>query len=95
MEMVLKVVDARKQSGLSQKELAQKAHITQQQLSRIEHGTNCNMLTFLVERQQHLIPLLIRCLLAAKVRTNGWLNDTSEIVREAVEWQFSEWIVFR
>jgi DNA-binding XRE family transcriptional regulator len=47
LEIALKIVDVRKHSGLSQKELAQKAHITQQQLSRIEQGVNCNMLTFL------------------------------------------------
>jgi DNA-binding XRE family transcriptional regulator len=47
LEMALKIIDARKHSGLSQKDLAQKAHITQQQLSKIENGVNCNMLTFL------------------------------------------------
>ena len=47
LEMALKIVDARKHSGLSQEELAQKAHITQQQLSKIENGVNCNMITFL------------------------------------------------
>jgi DNA-binding XRE family transcriptional regulator len=47
LELSLKVVDARKQRGLSQKELSEKAHVTQQQISKIETGVNCNMVTFL------------------------------------------------
>ena len=38
---------AREQKGISQKELAQKSQITQQQLSKIENGVNCNLLTFI------------------------------------------------
>ena len=38
---------AREQKGISQKELAQKSQVTQQQLSKIENGINCNMLTFI------------------------------------------------
>ena len=47
LNMALKIVDARQHSGLTQQELAHKAHITQQQLSKIEQGVNCNVLTFL------------------------------------------------
>ncbi|HHE38561.1 MAG TPA: XRE family transcriptional regulator [Candidatus Cloacimonetes bacterium] len=47
LEISLKITDARKHSGLSQQALAKKAHITQQQLSKIESGLNCNMKTFL------------------------------------------------
>ncbi len=47
LEISLKVVNTRKELGLSQNELAEKSHITQQQLSKIENGINCNMLTFL------------------------------------------------
>lgn len=47
IELSLKVHEAREKSGLSQLEVAQKAHVTQQQLSKIENGSNCNMLTFL------------------------------------------------
>ena len=47
LEISLKVVTTRKELGLSQNELAEKSHITQQQLSKIENGINCNMLTFL------------------------------------------------
>jgi len=39
--------ETREQKGISQKELAQKSRITQQQLSKIENGFNCNMLTFI------------------------------------------------
>jgi len=41
------IVEAREKKGLTQKELAQKSHVTQQQLSKIENGINCNMLTFI------------------------------------------------
>ena len=47
LELSLKISNARKNSGLSQQELAKKAHITQQQLSKIETGLNCNIKTFL------------------------------------------------
>ena len=47
LEMAFKIMDARRDSGLSQKELAHRAQITQQQLSRIENGVNCHLLTFL------------------------------------------------
>ena len=41
------ILEAREKSGMTQKELAQKSHVTQQQLSKIENGVNCNMLTFI------------------------------------------------
>ena len=41
------IVEAREKSGMTQKELAQKSRVTQQQLSKIENGVNCNMLTFI------------------------------------------------
>ncbi|MCL1928289.1 MAG: helix-turn-helix transcriptional regulator [Treponema sp.] len=41
------IVEAREKRGLTQKELAEKSHVTQQQLSKIENGVNCNMLTFI------------------------------------------------
>jgi len=47
IELALKVHEARELSGLSQKEVSKKAHVTQQQLSKLENGRNCNMLTFL------------------------------------------------
>jgi ribosome-binding protein aMBF1 (putative translation factor) len=47
LELGLAISEAREQKGLSQKELAQKSHVTQQQLSKIESGVNCNMLTFI------------------------------------------------
>lgn len=45
--LALKINEARSKSGLSQTELAHKARITQQQLSKIENGENCNLLTFI------------------------------------------------
>ena len=47
LELSMKVYGAREDSGLSQIEVAKRAHVTQQQLSKIENGNNCNMLTFL------------------------------------------------
>jgi DNA-binding XRE family transcriptional regulator len=47
LELSLQILDARKKLGFSQSELARKAHITQQQLSKIESGLNCNLSTFL------------------------------------------------
>jgi HTH-type transcriptional regulator / antitoxin HipB len=43
----LKILDVREHLGLSQTEVARKAKVTQQQLSKIENGVNCNMVTFL------------------------------------------------
>jgi DNA-binding XRE family transcriptional regulator len=47
LELSVKILEARDKLGLSQKDLARKAHITQQQLSKVENGINCNMITFL------------------------------------------------
>ena len=46
-ELSLKISDMRQQKGLSQAEVARRAQITQQQLSRVENGINCNLVTFL------------------------------------------------
>ena len=47
LEVSLRLHEARKKSGLSQKELARAAHLTQQQVSRVENGANCNIMTYL------------------------------------------------
>ena len=47
LKLGLLIIEAREQKGLTQMELAQKSHVTQQQLSKIENGINCNMLTFI------------------------------------------------
>jgi DNA-binding XRE family transcriptional regulator len=47
LELGLRIAETRQQLGISQKELAEKSHITQQQLSKIENGYNCNLLTFI------------------------------------------------
>lgn len=47
LAIAMKINEERTKHGLSQVQLAQKARITQQQLSKIEHGENCNILTFL------------------------------------------------
>lgn len=43
----LQILQVRQHLGLSQQEVAEKAKITQQQLSKLEHGANCNVSTFL------------------------------------------------
>jgi ribosome-binding protein aMBF1 (putative translation factor) len=47
LKLGLLIMETREQKGLSQKELAHKSHVTQQQLSKVENGINCNMLTFI------------------------------------------------
>ncbi|MFA5822033.1 MAG: helix-turn-helix transcriptional regulator [Thermodesulfovibrionales bacterium] len=46
-ELALKILDTREHLGLSQIEAAKRAKVTQQQLSKIENGVNCNIATFL------------------------------------------------
>lgn len=46
-ELSLHLVVARDKSGRSQKEVAQQAKVTQQQLSKLENGISCNVTTLL------------------------------------------------
>ena len=46
-ELSLKILDTREHFGLSQADVARKAKVTQQQMSKIENGINCNISTFL------------------------------------------------
>jgi HTH-type transcriptional regulator/antitoxin HipB len=47
IELAVKIARERNKLGISQAELAKKAHITQQQLSKVENAANCNMQTFI------------------------------------------------
>ena len=47
LEISIRIIEARTDQNLSQAELARRAHITQQQLSRIENGMNFNIKTLL------------------------------------------------
>ncbi|MDR0513015.1 MAG: helix-turn-helix transcriptional regulator [Treponema sp.] len=47
LELGLAIALTRERQGISQSELAQKCRVTQQQLSKIENGVNCNLLTFI------------------------------------------------
>ena len=43
----LEIAEARTKQGITQTELARRAHVTQQQVSKIEKGINCNVVTLL------------------------------------------------
>ncbi|TAL37245.1 MAG: XRE family transcriptional regulator [Spirochaetes bacterium] len=45
IELAVKIANERNRLGISQADLAKKASITQQQLSRVENGANCNVQT--------------------------------------------------
>ncbi|HPS58568.1 MAG TPA: helix-turn-helix transcriptional regulator [Spirochaetota bacterium] len=47
IELAVKIAEARNKLGISQQELAKRAKITQQQLSRVENGVSFNITTFL------------------------------------------------
>ena len=47
LEFSIVIHEEREKIGLTQSEVAKKAHITQQQLSKFENGENCNLITFL------------------------------------------------
>ncbi len=47
LQLSHRVAEERKKAGLTQSQLANKAQITQQQLSKIEKGLNFNIKTFL------------------------------------------------
>ena len=47
VEIAVKIQHERQKQGLSQQELAHKAHVSQQQLSSIENGANYTIKTFL------------------------------------------------
>lgn len=47
LSFAIELAKARENQNLSQQQLAQKANITQQQLSKIENGINCNTATLL------------------------------------------------
>ena len=47
VDLAIKLQKAREQAGKSQGDIAQEAHLTQQQLSKVEAGIPCNMRTFI------------------------------------------------
>jgi HTH-type transcriptional regulator / antitoxin HipB len=47
VELAFKLNEERRKRGETQSEVAKKAHLTQQQYSKIENGENCNILTYL------------------------------------------------
>ena len=47
LEISIKILEVRQSQNISQQELAKRASITQQQLSRIENGMNFNIKTLL------------------------------------------------
>lgn len=47
IELAVRIAEERNRLGISQAELAKKARVTQQQLSKVENGANYTMKTFL------------------------------------------------
>jgi hypothetical protein len=47
LELGYAIIEDSEKRVLTQKEIKKKSHVTQQQLSKIENGVNCNMLTFI------------------------------------------------
>lgn len=47
LELSMKIHNLREKKGMSQSDTAKLAKITQQQLSKIENGENCNLMTLL------------------------------------------------
>lgn len=47
LELAIKIAGFRQEKGLTQTDLARLSGITQQQLSKLERGENCNISTFL------------------------------------------------
>lgn len=45
--LAVQVQEVRQELGLSQQDVAKRANVTQQQLSRVENGANCNLTTLL------------------------------------------------
>ncbi len=46
-EIAMKLHENRKKSGKSQYDIAKEAHLTQQQVSRVENGVPCSITTFI------------------------------------------------
>jgi len=51
LRLSLALQEARKNAGISQNEIAQQANLTQQQVSKLENGENCNIMTYLKASQ--------------------------------------------
>ena len=47
IQVSLEILNVREKSGLTQSEIAKAAHLTQQQVSKVENGVNCNIMTYL------------------------------------------------
>jgi transcriptional regulator with XRE-family HTH domain len=47
VDLAIRLQKAREKAGKSQGDIAQEAHLTQQQLSKVESGIPCNIKTFI------------------------------------------------
>jgi HTH-type transcriptional regulator/antitoxin HipB len=47
LQLSFMLQDARLKAGITQKEIARQANLTQQQVSKLENGDNCTILTYL------------------------------------------------
>ena len=78
-ELSLKIHQMRAQLGLSQLEVARKAKVTQQQLSKVENGINCNLTTFL--KVCHALDLKVELERSGARQQGSWFS-VEEAIRE-------------
>ena len=90
LEISIEIIEAITGQNPSQAELAKRAHVTQQQLSRIENGMNfniktllklCNALNLSIDFKQR--PELIDAFDAGKIGSISW-DDLKEKLRKQV-----------
>jgi ribosome-binding protein aMBF1 (putative translation factor) len=60
LELGIRIAEERQKRGISQKELAAKSRVTQQQLSKVENGVNCNIRTFIKISNALGMPLVMK-----------------------------------
>ena len=58
--LAIKIAQYRQKQNISQTELAKRSGITQQQLSKLERGENCNISTFLKMCHSHGVEVVLK-----------------------------------
>jgi HTH-type transcriptional regulator / antitoxin HipB len=71
LQLSLTLQEARKEAGISQKDIAHQAKLTQQQVSKLENGENCNIMTYLKASQAVGFRLALQPLKEKRARYGG------------------------